>query len=334
MTYEEFIEQYKMRVHEEFGCNLESIKLYPEGFTSDEPIIVEWINDSNQRYAGKEDTTLLLDILQIEMPEVYFIHRVAIRQSYEDGLRNGFEEVFKEIRDIHNEMKGMSVDEFRLEARLIGDYEKIRKQLILRPLNYKIHIRDLQGCVYRKINDFVLCLYQVIADKEHDLTTSKIRKIELERWGVEEDKAMHDALENTAYLYPPCVYDRRTHKEENFLEREFTREDITFSAPHKDLITLSTFRTTNGAVALFYPGVIEKMMKIMGGPFQAVFMNTNDILIFDKNDKTAYSFAETARSGSTGMGEMLSGKIYLCDGKNMIPGIIVKVYSDGEVVVE
>ena len=76
------------------------------------------------------------------------------------------------------------------------------------------------------------------------------------------------------------------------------------------------------------------MMKVMGGPFQAVFMNINDVLIFDKNDNAAYSFAKTAQKGNTGMGEMLSGKVYMCDGKHMIPGIIVEVYPDGKVKVE
>lgn len=337
MTYEDFIEQYKKRAHEELGYDLERMKFYPEGYTADDPLKLEWIRDSNLRYTGEENTKLLTDILVMEVPKDEHnstFHRIAIRHMYEHGQESGFEAAFNDIREMDKDVKNVNVDEDRIKARASGDYERIRDQLILRPLNYNLHIQDLRGCAYRKVNDFVLCLYQVLADSENNLMTSKIKRIELEKWGAEEDVVMRNALENTARLYPPCVYDQRTGKEENFLEKEFTRDDITVQAPHNKLLTLSTFKTNNGAVALFYPGVIEKMMKIMGGPFQAVFMNINDVLIFDQNDKAAYSFAKTAQKGNTGMGEMLSGKIYMCDGKQMIPGIIVQVYSDGKATVE
>ena len=321
MTYEDFIGQYKVRVHEELGYDPDRMTFYPEGFTSDDPVMVEWIRDSNLRYTGEDSTRLLTDILMLEVPKSKnnsTLHRIAIRQMYEYGQKNGFEAAFKDIRHMQDEVKDVDVDMDRVKARASGDYERIKDQLILRPLNYSLHIQDLRGCVYRKVNDFVLCLYQVLADTEHNLTTSKIKRSDLEKWGMEEDDVIHNALENTARLYPPCVYDQRTRKEENLLEKEFTKADITFHAPHNDLITLSTFRSTNGAVALFYPGVMEKLMKVMGGPFQAVFMNTNDVMIFDKEDRAAYSFVKTAQQGNTGMGEMLSGKIYRCDGKQTI----------------
>ena len=336
MTYEKFIERYKARVHEELGCDLDRMKFYPAGYTTGDPVMLEWIRDTNLRYTGEGNSRLLTDILAIEVPEsgtVGIQYSIAIRHIYNDGQKNGFEAIYEAIRNMRKDAGDVSVDEDRINARASGSYERIRDQLILRPLNYGLHIRDLRGCVYRKVNDFVLCLYQVLADTGQTLMTSKIKRNELEEWGVEEDVVMHHALENTARLYPPCVYDQRTRKEENFLEKEFTREDIMFQAPHGKLLTLSTFETNNGAVSLFYPGVIEKMLRIMGGPFQAVFMNTNDVLIFDKHDHAAYSFAKTAQ-GSTGLGEMLSGKIYMCDGKHMIPGIIVEVYPDGKVKVE
>ena len=331
MTYQEFIERIKKQAHEELGYSLELMKFYPEGFTSDDPQMIEWIKDSNNRFVGEENTRLLTDFLTMEVPEKNghsSIHRIAIRRMFENGEKNGFDAAFKEISSMQKDIDAAQIDLKRLELRT--DYEKIRDQLILRPLNYNLHFRDLKGCVYRKVSDFVLVLYQVLGDVKHSLVTSKIKRDELKRWGMEdqEDRVMQDALENTARLYPACVFDQRTWKEENFLEKEFTKEDITFHAVY-DQIILSTFKTTNGAVALFYPGVIENMMKIMGGPFQAVFMNINDVMIFAREDPMAYHFAQTAKKSSK-MGEMLSEKIFLCDGKQVIPGIVVKIYENGE----
>ena len=336
MTYEEFIEQLKKQAHEELGYPLEGMKFYPEGFTSDNPIMKEWIKDSNLKFIGTESETLLMDIITMDIPNtgnVSNVQRIAVKKMYENAQENGFDAAFQKIRDLQKDAVNANIDLDRLEARGKSDYERLEDQLILRPLNYRLHMLDLKGCIYRRINDFVLCLYQVISDDGHNLLTSKIKRDEIENWRISEDDVMQSALENTARLYPAVVFDQRTQKEEKLMEKEFTRADITTQAPHGKMILLSSTRTTNGAAALFYPGVMQKLIKIMGGPFQAVFMNTDDVLIFDKNDSRATGFARTAKEGSM-MGEMLSGKPYLCDGKQIIPGIIVNLYADGKAEID
>ena len=44
----------------------------------------------------------------------------------------------------------------------------------------------------------------------------------------------------------------------------------------------------------------------------AVFMNVNDVLLFELDDPSIWRYAKVA-SKSSDMGEMLSGKCYLCD---------------------
>lgn len=331
MKYEEFVEKVKEKAHEEMGYPLGKMTFYPEGFTSEDPIMIEWIRDSNRRYMGKADTTLLTDYLVLEEEEPgigSFQHRIAIRKLYEDALEKGFEAAFRDIGQLQKNIDKTKVDRNRLDVRSSYDYELIREQLIVRPLNYSLHIRDLNGCVYWKISDFVLALYQVLGDENNSLVTSKIRRDEIEKWGMkgQEEKIIQDALTNTARLYPPCVYDQRTGCEEDFLKKEFSRKDITFQFC-ANKIMLSTFKTTNGAVALFYPGVIEKMMKIMGGSFLAVFMNINDVLIFDKDDQMAYHFTQIAKEAGP-IGEMLSGKMYLCNENGVHAGFAVSVYEN------
>ena len=335
MTYEEFIEKLKQQAHEEYGYPLELMKFYPEGYESNDPHEITFIKDSNLRYCGEEGCLLLTDFLVFIMSKDNLpdkIHRVATKRMYEDYQKDGFDAAFKHIRDVMNNIKAAEIDENRVKQRLEGTYEQVRDRLIIRPLNYDLHIQDLKGCVYKKINDFCLVLYHLMGNANHILMTSKVHRIELKRWGVDEETALRDALENTARLYPPCVFDMRTQKEENVLEKEFTREDITMQL-HSNMLMLSAMNTPNGAVALFYPGVIEKMMKIMGGPFTAVFMNINDVLIFDKDDRMAVEYAKTAKESGP-MGEMLSGRLYLCNGKQVIPGIVVEIDNDGAMTVE
>ena len=90
-------------------------------------------------------------------------------------------------------------------------------------------------------------------------------------------------------------------------------------------ILLSSSATTNGALALLYPGVVEKMMKIMGGPFNAVFMNINDVMIFDLKNPMASNYAEQAKESGK-LGEMLSGKVYMCDENGVNPASLIMMY--------
>ena len=180
----------------------------------------------------------------------------------------------------------------------------------------------------KKINDFVLILHQLIEVKEEPktngkmthFTSSKIKRGEMKKWGISEEEVLDEAMKNTARLFPPCVFNKKTGKEVNFLaEKGLTKKDITAPFSPIECILLSTFTTTNGAIALFYPGVIEKMMKIMGGFFVAVFMNINDVMICDKGSPFVDSFKTTARELSSPLGERLSKSAYVCDKKGITP---------------
>ncbi len=314
MTYQEFIEYLKKRAHEELGYDLDEIEFYPKGYTSEDDKKVEWIRESNRLYVGKESNILLTDFLVLcesKTSEITNLQRIAVKLLYEDAKRDGVEVAFQKIKDAKTNLDAANPNYEALGKRSNGDYETIRSQLFVRPLNYTLHIRDLHGCVYERFSDFALVLYQLLGDAEHTLTSSKIRREELKNWGMEDklDSIMYDALENTARLFPACVYDYSKQKEVDFLTEEFSREDITFMGNH---LMLSTFKSTNGAVSLFYPGVVQKMMRIMDGAFIAVFMNINDVMIFDLDNPIAKEFAKNAGKSSQ-LGEMLSNKCYQCD---------------------
>ena len=149
------------------------------------------------------------------------------------------------------------------------------------------------------------------ADSKHILTSSKINASELERWEMQDktEAVLQLALENTARLFPACVFDKEMQMEVDLLTGDFSRKDITILG-HQILMT--TFKTTNGAMSLFYPGAVEKLMSVMGGAFTAVFMNINDVMIFDYDAQLAHEYAKTAADSSP-LGEMLSDKCYRCD---------------------
>ena len=308
MTYNEFIDYVMSKVKEELCDDCETIDFYQKGFTSDDPKMIEWIKDSNLRFAGEEGTVLLTDCLVVKKKDdsgVINTQYIAARKLYEEVKTNGVDAVLTKVSKTKN-TSGTSADQQDKSV-----YESIRDQLILRPLNYSLHIRELKGCVYKRIGDFALVLYQLLSNKNKMLATRKIQRDELKYWNMEEKagQVMQDALENSAKLFPACAFDYSKRQEVDFLTADFSRKDITMAGNY---FLISTFNTINGAMALFYPGVVEKLMKMMGGAFIAVFMNINDIMICDLDDPMAKQFAKTA--GTSGpMGEMLSKRCYRCD---------------------
>ncbi len=325
LTYEEFIEAFKARAASELSYDPALMKFYPQGYTSDDPKIFEWIYDTNKKFSDDESSPWLMkDILVLTRKDksgAELSQRIAIRDVYDDAQKEGFDSVFEEVRK--SQPSPAVIDMERINKRSSAGYDDMKAQLIIRPLNYGLHMSELRGCVYERVGDFALVLYQLLGDAENSIASSKIMREELERWGMSDrkDEVMRDALANTARLYPACVFDNRgaetpdDEKESDFLTGEFERKDITIDGKY---IFLSTFRVTNGAVSLFYPGVIDKMMSITGGPFWAVFMNINDVLIFETGDKSAEDYARVARVGG-GRAEMLSVRVYRCDKNGVSP---------------
>lgn len=317
MTYEEFLELFKAKAQSELSYTPDEIEFFPEGYTSDDPQILSWIMDTNRRYAGQESPWLVKDFMTLTKNDINttgkIVQRLAIREIYEDAEKNGFDSAFSEIRKTHENINDVKIDTVELSKRSTGTYGDIIGQLIIRPLNYPRNIQELQGHVYRRIGDLVLALYQFVGSSEHSVMSSKIRRDELERWGVSQEQAMHDALENTMKLFPACVYNYKKGQEVDFLAEDFAREDITEDGK---MILLSTFRVTNGATALFYPGVVSKMKGIMGGAFTAVFANVNDVLIFDKRSGYADKYLKNAKYLNP---DLLSVRTYICDEKGIIP---------------
>ena len=82
------------------------------------------------------------------------------------------------------------------------------------------------------------------------------------------------------------------------------------------MYVLATFKVTNGTAALFYPGVVEKMIQVMGGSFIAVFANINDVLIFDRKEGWADKYLRNAKYTNP---DLLSARKYICDERGIRP---------------
>ncbi len=324
MTYTEFIEKIKAKAHEELHYSYDMMTFYQEGYTSDDPQTLELVMNSNAVYVGGEPSpwlkTDILVLMDAKDDKIKSLQRIATKKLYEKLQDQTFEELFAQIRQEH-EASVRNADAIHDR----GNYGKI--QLILRPLNYQLHEQELYDAVYQRFDDVALVLYQLIEAKvsnktalgsKTDFISSRINKRELKKWNVTEEQVLDDAMKNTCRLFPPQVYNLKTDKSVNFLTAKLRKEDMMMGALGIQGILLSTSVTTNGAVALFYPGVVEKMMRILGGPFWALFMNINDVMIFEKSNPLAAAVLQSPHHDEPVKSrDLLSEKIYFCDEKGI-----------------
>ncbi|MBR1485686.1 MAG: hypothetical protein IJ597_00330, partial [Synergistaceae bacterium] len=290
-----------------------------------DPKMIQWIIETNQRFSAQASPYLLKDFMTLERnfkgnSEIKFIQRIDLKATYELAQEKGFDAAFNEIKESIEQVKTSGVSAETLMKRNTSDYEGIREQLIIRPLNYKRYMNELSEYVYRRTGDIAFVLYQLLSySKENGISSSRIRRDDLRKWNMQDkiDDVMKNALENTARIFPAVVYDYAKDKQVDFLNDEFTKEDITNKQLSLNVILLSTEATTNGALALFYPGVCEKMLKIMGGSFAAVFMNINDVMIFEKNDQHINACLQAAKNPTSG--EFLSSRLFIGSDKGINP---------------
>ena len=117
------------------------------------------------------------------------------------------------------------------------------------------------------------------------VTSTKIRQGMLEQWKKDSDEVIKEALLNTYFISPPRIYCwekllyNLDYEGENFMNLLF---DMSLK---KDAIgnCLSTSVRTNGAVAVFLPGVAQRLGKLIGGSFYMVFTSIHEVMIHSED---------------------------------------------------
>ena len=161
MTYQEFVDELKLRVQKELASSFDSVDFYPEGYTSNDPEMLEFILLCNSQFGDRQDSPWLnTDMLVLSKgtkksiekdaeegteagTEVVQRQRIALKDLYKDVEEHGFDAVFEELRKLTKNFVGIG-DSEAINTRLTSDYSRIRDQLIIRPLNYSLHIQYIK----------------------------------------------------------------------------------------------------------------------------------------------------------------------------------------------
>ncbi|MBE6908557.1 MAG: hypothetical protein E7474_02970 [Ruminococcaceae bacterium] len=316
MEYTNYITKLTNEIKKQICVDDDSIRYFPSGYKPLGNEEKQFVRDTNRMYYDLDsDTSLRGDAISINLPQVSPavcpVIRVMPSLNYDRNTDVDVVvgKIVEELKVYRNEIQNKNW----ADCRCAGSYERIKDQLILRPLNYYLHAKDLQNAVYEREGDIAIVLYQLVDDGTSSLLTSRITRTEIEVWGKLDDleDVFHEAMKNTMRLFPAVVFDYSNCETVDFLKTDIASIDDILNPGGN--ILLSTMRVTNGALSIFYPGVREKLSKLIGETFYAVFMNVNDVMLFSKDKQSLARLYLPLTRTSDKMGEMLSDKLYVSD---------------------
>jgi hypothetical protein len=252
-NYELFIKQLMNGIHDITDIPLENIK-----FTNKEG------DRLNITFAEHDDA---YEVCSVHVDEVY--------KAYHEGAKlNAI------INYISNDVLHAKNNNIYVKTKELMDYDTAKSRLFVRLLNCDRNADVLKNVVHKTLGDIALTVCAIVDDRE-DLISTKILKSMVEKWRKTETDIFNEAIKNTYYLTPPRIYKwegvlcDESYAGESFMNDEDICDlDKSFSGN-----TLSTTRKTNGAIAVFLPGVAEKISELLDSDFYMVFTSIHEVMI-------------------------------------------------------
>ena len=235
-----------------------------------------------EEYPPTSGDRLLLKNRQKE--GVYEVCALYVRDLY-DEFQNGWS-MENIIEEILKRLDTISRSECFEKSKNLEDYEKVKEDLFIRLLNVVKHRDELQNAIFRTVGDIALVLYARMGELDGCSTSIKIKQHMLQKWEKDEQTVFNDALLNTYFISPPRIYCwekliyNMSYEGENFM-------NLLFYLPlKKDTFgnCLSTSTRTNGAVAVFLPGVAQRLGYLLGGGFYMVFTSVHEVMIHSEEN--------------------------------------------------
>ena len=225
-------------------------------------------------------------------------------QFIEKGMKDGmitsfrikpFYQDYCNGKSLYDVMHGilMTIEEagsftYDFDLHNFDQFETTKDTLIVRPICYAHNKKLLENHIYRRVGDIALTLYNVMKEGGGTFSTAKVPKDTALSWNLDVEYLINYAIENTARLYPPYILP---------IERAFDGYDAIKNTPARNkffmqplikfkllpsflnIYFLSIEEGVNGAVAAFYPGVLERVCNILNDDIYLSFTSVREVMI-------------------------------------------------------
>lgn len=227
----------------------------------------------------KKDGGDLLNIIFAEHDDAYEVCSVHVEElyvAYQNGIR--LNTIVDYICSDVLHAKSIYVYD---KTKELMDYDTAKSRLFVRLINYDRNADILRDVVHKTLGDIVFTVYAIVDENEFGIVSTKVLKSMVKKWDKNEDDIFNEAIKNTYYLTPPRIYKwEGVLCDESYAGESFMNdEDICDLDKSFGGNILSTTRKTNGAVAVFLPGVAEKIAELLDSDFYMVFTSIYEVMI-------------------------------------------------------
>ena len=161
-------------------------------------------------------------------------------------------------------------------------YEKAREHLFIRVNNIKDRQDILERVPHTLVEDLMITYHINFPTNDGSVSSSMITNDLMKKYGVTLDQLHKDALENSERLFPADI-----QPIENVIGSFMSDiEDRDSTSPQ--LLVITNSRMINGAAALFYPGVMDRISSIFSEDFYIVPSSIHECLALPVSTQADY----------------------------------------------
>ncbi len=244
---------------------------------------------------------------------------IYLKPLFERMQKEGFETVVQDTKVLFG---GVAMEGGIGE--ILKDFERVKEDLILRPLFYPAHKEALEGKVHGVYGDIALGLYLQLPSPTDMILTVKVPGEFVRIWDIPKKELMRLAMENSAKKAPPRLYvtpeemEEMSEKKGNFMAPSY-RLPRSQAGP-----VLTCYPTAHGALGMFYPGVKERLGQLLKGSYYVVFTGVCDVHLHPVGSITVGECLRRLRlMNEKYPQDKLSEKIYCYDARRRKLGLAI-----------
>ncbi|MCR5703342.1 MAG: DUF5688 family protein [Eubacterium sp.] len=211
---------------------------------------------------------------------------IYLRQYYQEYKKGrSTDSICKEIFAIYE--NSMNAFHANVDLTELSDFERIRKKLFYRLINYEKNQSVLKDAPHFQFLDLAIVFYMYLESDENGISSVMVHNYNLETWGKTAEEIREIALKNTWQKYPSWICDMEQlvsdmilkdlkhtmgEDKDGFLAEEGSygaykieeveqviREEVSQLKMEKnmEMYILSNEQRLNGAACITYPGVLR-----------------------------------------------------------------------------
>ncbi len=204
-----------------------------------------------------------------------------VKELYESYCKGT--DLYEIVEFVSGEYQTLKDAEYLKKVQNIRDYHLVREHLFVRLLNFERNEIELENAILKRTGDIAVVVYMKVAMNGDGMISMKIHKAMAEDWGISCAEVFEQAVQNSIKLMPPRLWNlgrmllEADYSGEDFMEPGYVCRIAGTSMGE----CLSTVDKTNGAAAVFFPGVADRLSQLIGSGFYAVFTSIHEVMIHD-----------------------------------------------------